>query len=889
MSFVCRSRNLFLALSLLSFGCLAYGQIRSPEQFFGHPVGAEKKLIGWSGITAYFQEIAKNSDRVQFQEIGKSTGNNPFVLAIISSPDNLKNLERYKNINRRLFDPRTIATDSEARQLIGDGKIFVLVTCSIHSNEIGASQMSVELAYRLATENSPKIQTILNDVIFLLVPSLNPDGHILVTDWYNKNLGTPYEDAPLPWLFNAYTGHDNNRDSFMFTQKETQLIGKVLYQDWLPEVWLDLHQMGSAGPRIFVMPAMDPINPNVDPLIYRNAGLLGFSQAAALERAGKKGIIYGDVYTYWWEGAMAWSGLWHNMIGLLTEVASARIAGTIRQQKAAGDSEETSGEDEKNETGLIPPPSDLQPRLQYPQPWTGGTWSLRDIVDYELIATMGLLESSANLRSQLLDSLYVVGKRQIELGKKGDPFAVIIPRDQADRPTVIKMLQILAYAGIEVHQAKQNFSADGKQYPAGTFVILMSQPFRAYVKDMLEPQIYPAAASPSMEMPNSPYDITGWSLGMQMGVDTVFVKNPFRAELQKLARIEFPAGIVSGQGMSYVFGHETNNSIVATNRLLKQGYEINWLTEPLYIEGKQYAPGAIVVRGGKELESAIGEIARSLGIDAVAADAPFAGSMRIRAPRTALYQPWGGNMDEGWTRWLLEQNEFPYATVHPQDIRKGDLSKKYDVIIFPDMTSSQIVSGVTAKAMPEEYREGIEKSGVRALQYFIEKGGTVIALGQSSSLLMDELGAPYRNSLQTLKRESFLCPGSILRVLVDNTHPIGYGMRSEASGYFINSMALEPTSSSPTTRTSVIARYPASDVLKSGWLRGEPNLYKKIGAAEVKLGKGRMVLLPLRVQHRAQSYGTFKLLFNSILTSASEPSGELQTAWKSARLKQAEH
>lgn len=866
----CRARFLFVILFAAGFP--ASGEVRSPGQFFGHPAGAEKKLIGWDGITRYLQDLSRNSERLKFMEIGKTTGNNPFILTVISSPENLGKIEHYKEINRRLFDPRTISSDEDAQDLIQEGKIFVLVTCSIHSNEIGASQMSVELAHRLVTGNTAQIRTILNKVIFLLVPSLNPDGQILVTDWYKKTVGTPYEDAPLPWLFHPYVGHDNNRDSYMFTQKETQLIGKVLYQDWLPEVWLDLHQMGSAGPRIFVMPAMDPINPNVDPLIYRNAGLLGFSQAAALERAGKGGIIYGDLYTYWWEGAMAYAGLWHNMIGLLTEVASARIAGTVEQLKP--------GLQEKPldvQINSIPPPTDLQPRLQYPQPWQGGTWSLRDIVDYELIATMGMLESSANMKSQLLESLYVVGKRQIELGKKGDPFAVVIPQNQSDRPTVIKLLQTLAYAGIELHQAKQPFTADGLEYPAGAYVILMSQPFRAYLKDILEPQAYPVTSSVSMESSNSPYDITGWSLGLQMGVDTIFVKNPFRAELEKLQHIALPAGNVFGKGWSYILSHEPNNSLVAVNRLLSRGFDVSWLTEEVSVQGKKYSPGAIVVRGRGELESAMNDIVHTLGIDFVAAELPFEKAIRIRAPKTALYQPWGGNIDEGWTRWLLEQNEFRFVTVHPEDIRKGGLARKYDVIIFPDMSLSQIVDGITVKTMPEEYRGGIEKSGIRALQYFMEKGGTVITLGQSSSLLMDEFGAPYRNSLDGLKKDTFFCPGSILRIFVNNKNPIAYGMKAEANGYFINSIALEPTSPS-TSQASAIVRYPGSNILKSGRLNGESHLYNKIGAAEVRFGRGRMILLPLRVQHRAQSYATFKLLFNSILTSAVEPAGEALTA-----------
>jgi len=874
-----------LLLAILPGSSVALTQIPSPEQFFGHPVGAEGKLIRWDGIVRYMQAVARGSDRVQFRELGKTTGNNPFVLMVISSPSNLGNMERYKSINRRLFDPRTIDTGKEAQELIQEAKLFVMVTCSIHANEIGASQMSVEAVYRLATEESERILKILNNVVFLLVPCVNPDGQIMVTDWYNKTLRTPYEGSPLPWLYHQYVGHDNNRDAYMFTQKETQLIGRALYQDWLPAVWLDEHEMESSGPRMFVMPAMDPINPNVDPLIYRNVGLLGFSQAAALERLGKEGVIYGDTYSYWWEGAMAWAGLWHNMLGLLTEVASARLATTVEQQRAhpgnpprsGGLEEAASGPKGSEKDRLLPPPTDLRARVQYPRPWHGGEWSLRDIVDYELIATLGLLESSADLRVQLLDGLYAVGKRQIELGKNGDPFAIVVPRDQSDRPTVVKMLQTLANAGIEVQQARAPFTADGRSYPTGSYVILLSQPFRAYAKDILEAQVYPAILTEPGVPPDPPYDIAGWSLGMQMGVNTYFVKEPFKAELDKLTCIELPAGRVSGQGSAYVLSHEPNNSLVAVNRLLKQGYDISWLTQPVQIGGKSFGPGAIIVGGGSNLTSAIVRITQSLGIDAVAADLPRVRSIRISAPRTALYQPWGGSTDEGWTRWVLEQNEFAYHTVHPKDVRKDDLIGKYDAIIFPDITSKDIIAGSDNKNWPDEFRGGIEKQGVRTLRAFVEEGGTVIALGRSSSLLMDELGAPFSDSLRGVEREQFFCPGSILRVLVDNTHPIGYGMNEEAGAYFINSMALEPFQSLSAVHSSVVVRFPNSDLLMSGWLKGRSYLYNKVGLAEVRLGKGRMILMPLRVQHRGQSYGTFKFLFNSILTSAAEIDDEEMT------------
>jgi hypothetical protein len=870
---------IFWPAILFFVGSLAFGQsIPAPEKFFGHRMGAEKKLARWDKIVEYMQLVSKASDRVSVEDVGKSTNGHPFLLMVISSPDNLRNILRYKDINHRLFDPRTIQSDKEAEGLIDEAKIFVCVTCSMHATEVGATQMSVEMVYRLATEKSLFIQNILDNVVFLLVPCLNPDGQIMVTDWYNKTLGTPNEGSRMPWLYHPYVGHDNNRDAYMFTQKESRLIGKIVFQDWLPEVWLDEHQMGNSGARIFVMPAADPINPNVDPLIYRHTGLLGFAQAAALEKAGKEGIIHGRSYTYWWQGAMGWAGWWHNMLGMLTELASVRVATSVEQQKAdptrpqpADSAGRSRGRYQQEGSGPVPAPRDTQFRSQYPRPWLGGKWTLRDIVEYELIATFGLLEASANLRDQLLEGLYIVGKRQIDMGKKGDPFAIVVPREQADGPTVVKMLQTMAFGGVEVHQAKKAFNADGISYPAGTYVILMAQPFRAYAKDLLEPQDYPKISPAPGVLAQPPYDAAGWSLGMQMGVDTIFVKNPFEADLAKLERIELPSGKISGAGSQYILSHRPNNSLVAVNRLLKKGYEIAWMKDEAKINGKTYAPGAIVVKGSTALAETMKDLSESLGIDADAADIQFSHSMmRIPAPRTALYQPWGGNMDEGWTRWLLEQNEFPFETIHPEDLREGDLSEKFDAIIFPDMGKEQILTGLTGVTTPPEYRGGIQESGVESLRTFIAGGGTVITIGRSAALLMDEFAAPFRDSLQGVGREDFLCPGSIVRILVDNTHPIGYGMQSQASATFSNSLVLEPAPSFSTMQSSIVVRYPTGNILQSGWLHGESYLHNKVGVAEVKLGKGRMVLIPIKVQHRAQSYGTFKLLFNAILTSAAE-------------------
>ena len=501
----------------------AAGEIPTPEKFLGFRVGEDKKLARWEKIIEYMRIVAASSDRVRVTELGKTTNNNSFILLEISSADTIKNLDRYKQLERKLYFQGGAPTESERDEIFRSGKAVVLVTCNIHSTEIGSSQMVLELVHQLATENSPVVKKILDNVIFLLVPSLNPDGQIIVTDWYNKNVGTEYEASPLPWLYHPYIGHDNNRDMYMFTQKESQMTARLLWHDWFPSVWLDEHQMGSQGARIFVMPATDPINSNVHPLIYRWNGILGQSQAAALEAAGKEGIIYNSTYTNFWQGAMAWSGWWHNQVGLLTEVASARIASPIEQRRAQpGRSAETGSEDfqsqmrrmAENPNEPLPPPRDVTPRTEYPRPWLGGRWTLRDIVDYELIATMALLETAAEQREQLVKQIYEVNRATVEAGAKNNPAAIIIRADdQHDPREAVHLIERLQMGGVEVSRAESSFEAEGKKYPAGTFVIPMNQVFARYAKDLLEKQTYPEVRRSPNSPPEPPYDVTAWSLG----------------------------------------------------------------------------------------------------------------------------------------------------------------------------------------------------------------------------------------------------------------------------------------------------------------------------------------------------------------------------------------
>ena len=521
---------------------VAQKAVQSPADFLGFRVGTDNKLARWDAIVEYMRQVSTTSNRVRFRELGKTSNGNPFVLLEISAPETLQNLDRYKTMERKLYFKGGAPSESERDEIFQSGKVVLLVTCSIHATEIGASQMSLELVHRLATDNSPQVKKILDNVIFLLIPSLNPDGQILVTDWFNRNVGTPYETGSIPYLYHPYVGHDNNRDMYMFTQKESQHTARLLWSEWLPSVWLDEHQMGSNAARIFVMPATDPINPNVHPLIYRWNGILGQSQAAALEADGKEGIIYNSTYTNYWQGAMAWSGWWHNQVGLLTEVASARVAAPIEQQRAVPGASTLPGQGSGRGggaaaagaagagrgggSGPLAPPTDITPRTEYPRPWMGGRWTLRDIVDYELVATMALLDTVADRREALVRQIYEVNRQTIENGRTGDVKAIAIPVDtQHDPHEAAHLVEKLQMAGVEVSRARTAFEVDGRQFAAGTFVVPMTQVFARYAKDMLEKQTYPEVRRAPNAPPEAPYDVTAWSLGMLLGVDHVFLKS----------------------------------------------------------------------------------------------------------------------------------------------------------------------------------------------------------------------------------------------------------------------------------------------------------------------------------------------------------------------------
>lgn len=852
----------------------------TPEQFFGFKMGAEKKLAPWNRIVEYFQIVDRASDRVVVQELGKTTMGKPYIMAIVSSPDAIANLGAYQEAQKKLADPRK-TSEADAARIAREGKAVLLIGTNVHATEIGNSQMVNDLLYKLATEQSPWVDHVLKNVILLLIPSQNPDGQQMVADWYMKNVGTPHEDAPLPELYHKYIGHDNNRDNYMLTQVETQHLTRVTYKDWLPEVYLDKHQMGSNRARIFVPPFKNPPNPNIDPLVWAEANLLGQSMATKLAEAGKTGVVWGEQYTGFWQGANSTNPWWHNMIALLTEVASSRLGTTLVQEKADPSRPPRPAEAPGREGGFadrdpsapVPAPTDVQYRMNYTQPWLGGSWSLADVVDYQFTSALGLLEGVANNRETLKRNFYLMNRRAIDLYAKGSPYAYVIPADQRDPGAVVKLVQLIQAEAGEVRRAEAPFTADGRTYPAGTYVALLSQPFGRWIKDLLEPQKYPDIRWPFASAPiDRPYDVTAWSLGMLMGVDTIKVDAPFDARLALLPDgFDARLGRVSGNGGTFVLDHAADAAVTASNRLLKAGADVAWAHEPIVVNGRSFGPGAIIVRGASREQ--VARVSSELGLAVEATASVSARTLPVRAPRIALFEPWGGNMDAGWTRWLLEQHDFSYTQARAADLRQPNLHSRFDVVVFPEMSVAQIMRGITARSAYPEHKGGLGEDGVRNLREFVNAGGTIVTLGNSAQFAIEHLGVPAENVLRGLDQDTFFCPGSILKIAVDNRHPLGFGMPESADAMFINNGGYRVLPAFTATQASVVARYPQEPLLRSGWIIGDEKLRGSAASIDFTTGRGRIIMHTFRVQNRAQTWGTFKLFFNSLYlaTSTAQP------------------
>lgn len=819
----------------------------APAVYLGHPVGADFRLVGWDSITGYFNLLAGGSPALRVDTIGRTTQGRPFVVATVTSPDNMQRLEEIRLNQAKLADPRRLE-DGELEALLESQPAVVLIANNIHSTEIASSQEVIELGYALITD--PVLLDGLESVVVLLIPSANPDGEQMVVDWYARTLGTPYEGGRMPWLYHPYVGHDNNRDFFMLTQVESRLVNDLLYSRWFPEVVYDVHQMGNRGARFFVPPFDDPANPNIDPLLVRMISLFGLQMATDLEAAGKSGVVTGERFDLWWPGGLRTVPARHNMVGILSEAASARLASPIFQEPGAADRQPECG-------------------ISYPNPWPGGWWRIRDIVDYELIAARSVIGLAARERRQLIRNYVELGRRAIEAGDNDPPFAYVIPASQRDPGTAATMLELLRRAGVEIHRAASPFQADGVEYQAGDWVVLMAQPYRTHAKDLLERQTYPDRRLYPGGPPETPYDAAGWTLPLQMGVEAREVRTPFEADLHlEAGTIRPPAGRVAGAGPAFLLTNATNAANLAIHRVLGSGGQVAFLSEPLEAGGRRWPPGSVVL-SGPNVRDQLAELAASQGLSAHAFSGRPSG-YHLAELRVALYQPWTGSMDEGWTRWVFESWDLPYRTLHDAEIRAGDLRPRYDVIVLPDISAESIIEGQAPGTVPPEYAGGIAEAGVAAIRAFVKEGGTLVCLDESSDFAIERLRLPVQNVRPGFAEQrtgnAFYAPGSILAVTMDPTHPLGFGMPDETVVFYSNSAIFQADEGA--ANVTVVARYPETGQLLSGYALHSEFLSGKAALVEVSSGAGRVILFGFGPQRRAQSHETFKVLFNAVYRGA---------------------
>jgi len=791
-------------------------EIPSPRSLLGFTPGDDRAIADWSQITDYFNRLDRASDRVLVQTLGQSTLKRPLIVAFISARENILALQKYKDIQRQLADPRRITDDLQRNRLISGGKVVVAISCSIHSTEIVASQMSMQLAYELAIAQDADTREILQNTILLLIPSPNPDGVDIVANWYRKTLGTPYEGKEPPELYHYYAGHDDNRDWFMLNLKETQAITHLFWQEWFPEIVYDIHQQGTTGSRLFIPPFYDPPNPNIAPLLLRQVGLIGHKVAADLQAAGFRGVLTNALYDTWWHGGFRTAPYFHNSIGILSEAASARLMTptTITNEQLFRSSTR----------GLQ---SALEVTTNFPDPWPGGAWHPRDIAGMELIAARSVLSMAAKYRSQYLQNFYDLGRKSIEQSAPPEqPLAYVVPAGQGRDEEVAKLIAILVDQGIEVFRLdselhlgygpqilqRTNSSSEKlgayrliiahttsmQEVPAGSYIIFLSQPQRSNVISLFEPQIYPNRLTPTGEA-ERPYDVAGWTLPLEMGVDAPAVtaikeqSNERRLTLVKDA-------------------NEVRKDLALALRQSDESPVKNPLKQPI---------------------------------------------------RIGIYKGWTANMDEGWTRFVFDTFNVPYSSVRDAEIRQGGLNSKFDVLLLPSQRATEIIEGNATGSYPQEYTGGITMAGVGNLRTFVESGGTLICFDAACELPIKQFSLPISNVLDGLRSSDFYCPGSIVAIDVDNTQPVGRGLSRSTNAYFINSSAFESTDAS----IKVVARYARDNVLRSGWLLGEARLKGQIALAEASLGKGRIVLFAFRPQHRGQTWGTLGFIWNAIASS----------------------
>jgi hypothetical protein len=921
-----KTRPMLLLALLFTAGLCAQTRaaITTPKEALGFNIGDDYQVANYSQLEVYWKKLASESDRMKLVDIGPTAEGRRQYMAIITSPENHKKLDRYKEISRRLALAEGLSED-QARALAREGKAVVWIDGGLHASETVGSQQLMETVYHMLSRSDPETMRFLNDVILLAVLA-NPDGQELVANWYMREKDPLKRSLNgLPRLYQKYVGHDDNRDFYMSAMPETTNMNRQLFLEWFPQIMYNHHQTGPAGAVIFMPPFRDPFNYNFDPLVPVGVELVGTAMHSRLIAEGKGGSAMrtGANYSTWWNGGLRTVTYFHNMIGILTEIIGnptpMNIPLVAQKQLPGGD---------------------------WPMPIAPQKWHYRQSIEYEITNNRAILDLASRYRETFLYNIYRMGMNSIERGSRDswtvtpkriaaleaaaakaprqaaenpaegaaegggdapgffrgaptlppelynsvlhdpklrDPRGYIIPSDQPDFATVTTFVNALLKTGITVMKGTAPFEVAGKKYPAGSYVVKTAQAFRPHVLDMFEPQDHPNDFRYPGGPPISPYDITGWTLSYQMGIEVDRIREGFDGPFVKITGLlPPPASSIVGPSnpAGYLISHRVNNSFLLVNRLLKANAEVYWLKTP---QEKDMGTGAIWAPGSAAARSVLERGAKEFGVTVHAVSkAPIGEALKLKPIRIGLYDQYGGIMPSGWTRWIFEQFEFPFEVVYPQTLDAGDLNRKFDVLVFTDGAMRRGAAGrdraptTEPSNVPEEYRGWLgritEAKTIPQIKKFVDAGGSIVTIGSSTSMA-ELLGVPVKNYLtemgpngkeRPLPREKFFIPGSLLKANIDNTHPLAYGMPDQVNVFYDNSPVFRLEPNARLKGASAVGWFSGADVLNSGWAWGQQYLDGGTAIAEASVGEGKVVILGPEVAFRAQPYGTFKLLFNGL-------------------------
>ena len=854
--------SILIALLTLSI----HAQITSPQKYLGYQPGDDFHLATSEQLAGYLELLSQESDKVKLFDMGPTTEGRRMKYVVISSAKNILNLEKYKEITRKLSLVRGLSK-AEAKALAAEGKVFVWIDSGIHSTETSPSMHQFQLAYDLVNGNDPKTESILDNVILLLVEA-NPDGMTSVADWYKSNLNSNFEMSQLPILYNKYAGHDNNRDTYIANLIETQNMNHAIGKEWFPELIYIQHESAPFPARIWLPPAPEPVNPNTHPMVLRWKNLVGSAMAQAFEESGQTGAISRTAFDLWFPGYTDGSSVeGHNIPSILTETANFGFA-------------------TPHFYSLYDFPEayrDLTMGVFYTSPWEGGWWRFKDAVDYDITASIAVLDVASKYRYELLYYKYQVGEEVIERFKNEPPYGWIFPAEQADPGNTTLLMNRLIDYGIEVYRSNEPLLLNGISYSKGSYIIPTSQPFGLYVKNVLEEQDYPdlrkynhlwQGISRPIKWdgaPLTPYEGVGWTLPLQMGIKADKMSTGFEENMSLISEAIAVKGKVVGSGSGFLISATENNSYKAINEVLAVVGKVSYATEDFKYAGISYPKGTFIIESGKLPFNKLNEIASKTQTTLIGGNFNLS-TKPVRKPRIALYKSWVANIDAGWISYVFDNYDFPYHALTDAEVKAGNLAEQFDVLVLPDQRFSSILNGNKKGSIPLDYVGGITLEGIDNIKEFVKEGGTLICNNQSCDLAIETFKLPIKDILKDMPSDTFNCPGSILKLQYENNSALSSGMGEKGAIYFSRGRVFEMMKDSlkrsePTNNiaSKIIATYPDESLLLSGWMLGEELIRNKAAVMEVTYGKGKIVLFGFNVVNRAQSYATFKLLFNAIL------------------------